>query len=176
MYPGIPCHKLPILRQYLYFLVRGLLFTRELLNQKFTVVEFNSSLRKCMVTIIHWLTVTEICATSFVFFHNPVYTLFFHELSSDFMSNSTGSINEEGTDYSSGVPESTPVVGFLQLDLQVVFLCSFLVDRCSSFCNFSFGYCNVGNSVQVPHRYLSLSHVKTILYVGQGQQINPHQT
>ncbi len=113
MYPGIPCHKLPILRQYLYFLVRGLLFTRELMNQKFTVVEFNSSLRKCMVTIIHWLTVTEICATSFVFFHNPVYTLFFHELSSDFTSNSTGSINEEGTDYSSGVPESTPVVGFL---------------------------------------------------------------
>ena len=71
MYPGIPCHKLSILRQYLYFLVRGLLFTRELLNQKFTVVEFNSSLRKCMVTIIHWLTVTEICATSFVFFTIP---------------------------------------------------------------------------------------------------------
>jgi hypothetical protein len=106
MHPGIPCHKLSILWQYLYFLVRGLLFKRELLNQRFTAVEFNSSLRKFMVTIIHWLTVTEICATSFVFFTIP-------STHSSFMSNSTGSINEEGTYYSSWVHESTPVVGFL---------------------------------------------------------------
>ena len=64
MYPGIPCHKRSILKQYCYFLVRGLLFTMKLLIQGFTVVEFKSSLWKCMVTIIPWWTVTEGCATN----------------------------------------------------------------------------------------------------------------
>ena len=85
------------------------MFRRNLENQRFIVVEFNSSLRKCMVFIIHWLTVTEICTTSFVFVTILVYAC---------------STNDEGTYYLFGVPQSTSVVGFMLLNFQVLFLYS----------------------------------------------------
>ena len=52
-----------------------------------------------------------------------------------------GATSETGTAYSSGAPELTPfLVGWVLLDLQF-YVC--FVDRCFSFCPFSFGHCVV---------------------------------
>jgi hypothetical protein len=53
-----------------------------------------------------------------------------------------GEASGAGTAYPSGTSEFTPVVSWVQVTLSLV-LCVYFVDRCLSFCTFSFGHCVV---------------------------------
>ena len=70
-------------------------------------------------------------------------------------SNTTGATIEAGTAYCTGAPELTPGSG-LRLTRSLV-LCVCFVDRCLSFCHFSFGHCVFCPSIyrfQLPFWYL----------------------
>ena len=53
--------------------------------------------------------------------------------------------SEAGTAYPSGAPEFTPVFSGVNVTRSLV-LCVCFVDRCLSFCTFSFGHCVVCSS------------------------------
>ena len=57
----------------------------------------------------------------------------------------TGATSEIGTAYPSGVPEITPGFSGVRVTRSLV-LCVCFVDRCLSFCTFSFGHCVVWSS------------------------------
>jgi hypothetical protein len=74
----------------------------------------------------------------------------------------TGGTSEAGTAYPSGAPEITPVLSGVRVTQSLV-LCVCFVDRCLSFCPFSFGHC-----VVCPSIYgfgLSLWYLQTLLYI-----------
>ena len=56
--------------------------------------------------------------------------------------NTTGITSEAGTVYPSGAPEFTPCFSDVRVTRSLV-ICVCFVDRCLSFCSFSFGYCVV---------------------------------
>ena len=130
MYPGIICHKRPILRQYLYFLVRGLLFTSELQwsSSSHHFESVWSPLRKS-VPYVQFVVVTIPSAL----LHSQLIT-----------SNSTGSTNEE---VHSGLQCGSCCSIFSLLSVQC------FVDGCVSFFHFFFGYWDVCNSVYHVSRY-----------------------
>ena len=87
-----------------YFLDRGLLLTRKLLNQGFLLAKLKSSLRKLcgrhhdLVDLSSFMTYHRVC--------NQI--------------NTTGATSGAGTAYPSGASEFTPfLVGFVLLDLQL---------------------------------------------------------
>jgi hypothetical protein len=57
----------------------------------------------------------------------------------------TGATSEIGTAYPSGAPEITPGFSGVRVTRSLV-LCVCFVDRCLSFCTFSFGHCVVCSS------------------------------
>jgi hypothetical protein len=87
----------------------------------------------------------------------------------------TGVTSGEGTAYPSGALEFTPrfLVGFVLLDLS--FVC--FVDRCLSFCTFSFGHCVVCSSIYTDSDYpfgifkLILAYISTFLLLSLGRYL-----
>jgi len=57
----------------------------------------------------------------------------------------TGAISGAGTAYLSGAPEFTSGFSGVPVTRSLV-LCVYFVDRCTSFCTFSFGHCIVCSS------------------------------
>ena len=68
-----------------------------------------------------------------------------------------------GTAYPSGAPEFTPVVSGVRVIRSLV-LCVCFVDRCFSFCTFSFGHCVVCSS-SICGFWLPIWHLQTFLLV-----------
>jgi hypothetical protein len=60
--------------------------------------------------------------------------------------NTTGATNGAGTAYPSEAPEFTPVFSGVRVTRSLVLYVCF-VDRCLSFCTFSFGHCVVCSSI-----------------------------
>jgi hypothetical protein len=56
-----------------------------------------------------------------------------------------GSTNGAGTAYPSGAPELTPIFSGVRVTRSLV-LCVCFVDRCLTFCTFSFAHCVVCSS------------------------------
>jgi hypothetical protein len=68
-----------------------------------------------------------------------------------------------GTAYASGAPEFTPVCNGVRVTRSLV-LCVYFVDRCLSFCTFSFGHCVVCSS-SICRFWLPLWYLRTLLRI-----------
>jgi hypothetical protein len=75
--------------------------------------------------------------------------------------NTTGATSGEGTTHPSGAPEFTPVFRGVCVTRSLV-LCVCFVDRCLSFCTFSFGHCVVCSS-SIHGFWLPLWYLQTLL-------------
>jgi hypothetical protein len=165
---------------YQYFLVRGLLPTRKLLNQGFLLVKLKSSLRKfyglhhdlvdrygvCvsqMTTDIFHLVVN----TSQSFPHSWLITGFVNRLTQR-----VPLVEQELPTF----PEhlSSPLIFSGVRVTQSLVLCVCFVDRCLSFCSFSLGHCVVCSSMYgfwLPLWYLQTLHTYHVPYVSAVQYI-----
>jgi hypothetical protein len=76
--------------------------------------------------------------------------------------NTTGATSGTGTAYPSGAPEFTPVFSGVRVTRSLVF-CVCFVDRCLSFCAFSFGHCVVCSSMY--GFWLPLWYLQTLLAI-----------
>jgi hypothetical protein len=103
------------------------------------------------IATMTWLTAMEylcqkwpwICSTCRK--HFPVLSSFmtYHQVCNYI--NTTGATGVAWTEYPSGAPEFTPVFSGVRVARSLAF-CVRLVDRCLSFCTFSFGHCIVCSS------------------------------
>ena len=100
--------------------IRISLITRKLLNQGFLLVKLKSSLRKFYPVLSSFTTYYRICKKS----------------------NTTGVTSGAGTAYPSGAPEFTSCFSGVRVTRSLVLYVCF-IDRCLSFCTFSFGHCVV---------------------------------
>jgi hypothetical protein len=155
---------------YQDFLDRGLLLTRKLLNQEFLLVNLKSSLRNCTVTIMTWLTIMEylchrwprICSSCRKHFLVLSSFMTYHQVCK--WINTTDATSGAGTAYPYGAPEFT--TGFWWGSCYSIFSFMYIcfVDRCLSFCTFSFGHCVVCSS-SIYVLWLPLWYLQTLLII-----------
>ena len=79
--------------------------------------------------------------------------------------NTTGVTSGAGTAYPSGVPEFTPGFSGVRVTRSLVLYVCF-VDRCLSFCSFSFGHCVVCSS-SIYGFWLPLWYLQILLFIYQ---------
>ena len=125
---------------YQDFLNRGLLLTRKILNQGFLLVMLKSSFYGCHHDLfdcygISVSQMTTICSTCRK--HFPVLSSFTTYYRVCKYINTTGATSGAGTAYPSGASEFTPGFSGVRVTRSLA-LC--FVDRCLSFCTFSFGH------------------------------------
>ena len=95
----------------------------------------------CSKVFCHMCTYDERCA----YRHFPVIFSFMTYQRVCNYSNTMGATSETGTAYPSGAPEFTTGFHWVRVTWLLV-LCMCFVDRCLSFCTFSFGNCVVCSS------------------------------
>ena len=132
---------------YQDFLDRMLLLTRQLLNQGFFLVKLKSSFESCTVATMTWLTLRTICVTN-----DHGYVPLVVNTSRSFPCSSL---------ITGFVTSSPPVFSGVRVTRSLVLYVCF-VDRCLSFCTFSFGHCVVCSS-SIYGFWLSLWYLQTLL-------------
>ena len=131
---------------YQYFLDRGLLLGKLLLNQGYLLAMLKLSLRKFYTRAMTWLTAMEylchklplICSSCRK--HFPVLSSFMTDHWVCNQINTTGATRGAETAYPSGAFEFTSGFQWVCVTRSLV-LCVCFLDRCLSFCTFSFGNC-----------------------------------
>ena len=133
----------------------------------FLVVKLMSLLRKLYgrhhdlvnrYRISVWQKICSVCRNQNAFFFSRMT---YHQVCNK--SNTTGATNGAGTVYPSGARSSSPVFSGIRVTRSLVLYVCF-VDRCLSFCTFSFGHCVVCSSSKYG-LWLPLWYLQTLLSV-----------